>query len=134
MNVVNVLKIMTCSDEIVLISANAIQNIAPISEYKVIRNINNKPINKLTTPLLKCTIKTTDIPNVDLLQLGGRYKIYSINTFKKTKEPDINHIQTEKNKLEYVYKPIFEMVLINFECTNNNDESTQQWIMQFVQP
>ena len=46
------------------------------------------------------TIKTTDIPNVDLLQLGGRYKIYSINTFKKTKEPDINHIQTEKNKLE----------------------------------
>lgn len=132
MSIVNILTIMTHGGDTVLLSANATQSITPISEYKVIRNINDKPINKLTPTLLKCVIKTSDNPNIDLLRLGEKYKIVSISECTSTKKPDFEYTQLKENNIGFVYRPIFEMVLIDFESLSNNGLN-QQWIMQFIQ-
>lgn len=115
-----------------LLSANATQNITSISEHKLIRNINGKIIDLPNVQqLFKCTIKTTDVPNVEYLRVGGIYAIYSIVKFYSSTVPLVKYVPNSLIKTDtgYTYRPILSATLINFECDKNYDMSI--WTLTF---
>ena len=131
MSTINVLKI-TCGSNIMLLSTNATQNIAPVSEYKVIRNIDNKVIEQPTVrQLFKYNIKTTDAPNVEYLRIGTIYTIYSTVEFYSSSMPSTEYVPNSLVKTDtgYTYSPILNAILTNFECNTNNNIPT--WTMTF---
>lgn len=130
------------NDNIVLLSTQATQSIAPTSEYKVIHNINNQVINNQVIEqsnvghsnvrqLLRCIVKTTDVPNMEYLKVGERYKIYSIVELYSSTIPVAEYIFNSLIKVDngYKYRPILDTILTYFECNINRNTST--WTITF---
>lgn len=136
MSTVNVLKI-TCNENIVLLSTRITQTISPLSEYKIMRNINNQVIKQSNAEQsnfdqsLRCIIKTINMPNTEYLKIGEKYKIYSIIEFCSSTMPVSEYVPNSliKVSIGYKYRPVLNAMLTYFECSTNHDITT--WTMTF---
>ncbi len=134
MNNISILKIE--SDKgILLISRNAKQEISPKSKTEIIRNINAQPI-KQKLQKIKCVIETTDIPDVSVLKTNDSFKIYSIIKIKQhgSKTPQIDYVEDSLEVLDefIIFRPVFNMLLINFSCSyQNSDLAPAKWKLEF---
>ena len=115
----------------VLLSTHVEQSISSFKECKVMYNIHNKIINYPYTGHFKCTIATPDAPDMSMLHVGEMYKIYSVIEFKNSHKPEKDYIVkslSERNSL-YIYRPILEMVLTDFESVYSDAHC--KWTIHF---
>jgi hypothetical protein len=130
---ISILKIEAESGTL-LVSDDATQEILPATKYEICRNIDFEPIPNTQPIKLKCLIKTKDIPDMSILRLGALFKIYSIVKLKQStadKLPD-NYILDSCEFFEdhVIYRPIFNMLLTNFTCCDDNIGNTT-WKIEF---
>ncbi|MDR0695248.1 MAG: hypothetical protein LBF56_00530 [Holosporales bacterium] len=107
-----------------LVSADARQEISPVTRHEIRRNINFEPISTNIPTKLRCTIETKDPPDLSELQLGALFKIYSImrcrqNDISKQLDSYVED-SLETHEDHVAYRPIFNMFLTNFSCRDHS--------------
>ncbi|MDR2598250.1 MAG: hypothetical protein LBC25_00790 [Holosporales bacterium] len=111
--------------EVVLISRNATQTLSPINRFDIPRNLNLEPIPGQQDEIKqRCCVETQDIPDISLLKIGNGFKISSLIEVRQygTDNPAMQYVD---DSLEIgdgfiTFRPIFEMILINFKCKSDN--------------
>jgi hypothetical protein len=134
-----ILKIENNKGQILLSSVEASEELTPLNDFKIMRSINDDPINvnqsmNVTTKTkYKLTIKTKDSPDMALATVGELFNIYSTIWFKchKNFQDQFQKVQGSlKNTGDYVaFRPVFNMYLIDCKTTNNSEECG--WILKF---
>ncbi|MDR0630768.1 MAG: hypothetical protein LBF70_01925 [Holosporales bacterium] len=135
MNTIAILRIES-NNEALLASNDATQEIYPFVKNEVKRNLNFTPIpSKNNCIKYKCLIKTKDIPNFNLL---GFEKVYKIHSIVKLQEqgtcPSIEYVPDSIEKYDgfILFRPIFDTLLLNFKCKENNT-APPLWELEFEQ-
>lgn len=134
MNKIFLLKIEKGND-LLLSTIDAKQEIFPLEKFVCQKNLDGVPINQTNfQDKLKCSIETYSSPNLNNLQLGASYKIYSILEFSNNQdnfgrfEPIEDSIRTD-NQVSY-FRPILNMILTNFSGKTDSDLKTK-WKFDF---
>jgi hypothetical protein len=135
MSTISILKIET-NDKVALISNDAIQELFPSHKGEILRNVALEPlVHHACVPYRRCTIETTDAPDLDALTSGQLCKIYSILTFKKYDDTSVPHTDYVEDSFQrhdgyVIFRPILHMHLLDFKCKNNNVGKTV-WRLEF---
>ncbi|MDR1391087.1 MAG: hypothetical protein LBI95_01820 [Holosporales bacterium] len=107
----------------VLISKNATQEIFPKSKIEITRDVNMNLIKVDRQIKLKSTVETKDSPDALILEKDSIFKIYSIIKLKQfiRKNIIVDYVEDslEEHEGYVIYRPILNMVLVNFNCKND---------------
>jgi hypothetical protein len=135
MNTISILKIKAGEDTL-LNSKNATQEIYPTTKFETRRNINSEVIEQDNAfHKLRCIIETRDIPDFSVLKSNRLFNVYSIIKLRKNSAdppPKGSYVEDslEINEDHVIYRPIFEMYLINYKCSKIKDE-LHSWKFEF---
>jgi hypothetical protein len=118
-----ILKIENKEGKILLSSIEASEELTPINDFKIIRSINDEPIN-VSQPRetkYKLTVKTKDLPDMALATIGEPFKIYSTIWFRchKNSQDQFQKVQgSQGDSGDYTtFRPVFSMYLTNCKIT-----------------
>ncbi|MDR2074756.1 MAG: hypothetical protein LBP31_00870 [Holosporales bacterium] len=130
-----ILKIENSKNQILLSSIRASEELSTLDDFKIIRSINDEPINvgQSTKTKYKLIVKTKDSPDVSIATIGELFKIYSTVRLKCHKNSQ-NQFQKVQESLENVgdyvtFRPVFSMYLTDCKIANNDKESG--WTLKF---
>ena len=135
MNTISILKIESDAG-IVLLSKNSTQEIMPIAENFIIRDVNSDAITTASKKRckLKCIIKSKDTPDFSILNVNQKFTIYSIIDFLEygKSTPTIPFIADSLQVYEKFtkFRPVFSMYLTGFKCEGGNIGSNF-WTLEF---
>lgn len=135
MSNLSILKIET-KKGIVLVSNDAIQELSPLNQRKIMRNINFEVLPEYPHGNIKyrCLIETKDTPNVSLLQGNEIFTIYSLIRIRQddVETPTIDYVKdsVEKGRGFITFRPILRTLLTDFKAKANNTDKSS-WKFEF---
>jgi hypothetical protein len=130
-----ILKIENNKNQILLSSIDVLEELTPLDDFKIIRSINDEPINvgHSTKMKYKLTVKAKDSPDISIAIIGELFKIYSTVWFRchKNSQDQFQRVQESLgNAGDYViFRPVFSMYLTDCKITNNDKEFG--WTLKF---
>ena len=102
------------NSKIVLNSNNSVQELYPTGSSQAVYNLNGELIKQITKYRSKIT--TSDIIDVNNLQIGDTYQIHSL-------------IRKSNDNTKQI---TFNMYLSNFKCTYDNNGAVN-WELEFIE-